>query len=167
MKLLQKLRFICSQWDVRLWMNKSQIVYLTLYVDNMKLISSNENKLNQISQQIAEHFQIKNLEHIKHYLRMKVDQNFEKRTIQLSQEIYICQLLTQCKMKNFTLIATSMNSDFLNIDIDDDKIRNDSLFNSEQYQSVIKSLQFLFIYTQSDIVFSVSYLIRKNFTSKL
>ena len=70
-------------------------------------------------------------------------------------------------MKNFTLIATLMNSDFLNININNDKIRNDSLFNSEQYQSVIKNLQFLFIYTQFDIVFSVNYLIKKNFTLKL
>ena len=70
-------------------------------------------------------------------------------------------------MKNFILITISMKSDFLNIDIDDDEIRNDSLFNSEQYQSVIESLQFLFIYTQFNIVFSVNYLIKKNFTSKL
>ena len=93
---------------------------------------------------------------------MKVDQNSEKKIIQLSQEIYICQLLTQCKMKNFTSVAISMNSDFLNIDIDSDRIENDSSFDSEQYQSVIKSLQFLFIYTQLNIVFFVNYLIRKN-----
>ena len=43
-------------------------------------------------------------------------------------------------MKNFTSVAISMNSDFLNINIDDDRIKNDSSFNSEQYQSVIESL---------------------------
>ena len=64
---------------------------------------------------------------------MKIDQNSEKRIIQLSQEIYICQLLTQCKIKNFTLITISMNSDFLNVNIDDDEIENDSSFNNEQY----------------------------------
>ena len=43
-------------------------------------------------------------------------------------------------MKNFILIATLMNSDCLNVNIDDDKIKNDNSFDSEQYQSVIKSL---------------------------
>ena len=43
-------------------------------------------------------------------------------------------------MKNFTLIVTSMNSDFLNTDINSDEIKNDNSFNNEQYQSVIKSL---------------------------
>ena len=70
-------------------------------------------------------------------------------------------------MKNFTLIVILMNFDFLNININSDRIRDDSLFDSKQYWSIIESLQFLFIYTQSDIVFSVNYLIRKNFTLKL
>ena len=50
-------------------------------------------------------------------------------------------------MKNFTSVVISMNSDFLNINIDDDRIKNNNSFNNEQYQLVIKSLQFLFIYT--------------------
>ena len=37
----------------------------------------------------------------------------------------------QCKMKNFTSVATSMNSDFLNADINDDRIKNNSSFDNE------------------------------------
>lgn len=62
-------------------MDRSRTVYLTLYVDDMKLIGLNENELDRVSQQIAEHFQIKDLGHTKHYLGMKVDQDLEKRII--------------------------------------------------------------------------------------
>ena len=148
-------------------MDRSRAVYLTLYVDDMKLIGPNENELDRVSQQIAEHFQIKDLGHTKHYLGMKVDQDPEKGTIRLSQEAYIRQLLAQCKMENSTPVATPMDPGFLNADIDGDGTGDDSPFDSEQYRSVIGSLQFLSTYTRPDIAFPAGYLARKNSALKL
>lgn len=42
-------------------MNHEQEVYLTTYADDIKLISPNEDDLDLVSRQIAEHFDVKDL----------------------------------------------------------------------------------------------------------
>ncbi len=44
-------------------MHREKKVYLTLYVDDVKLIGPNEETLDEIARQIAEHFNIKELGH--------------------------------------------------------------------------------------------------------
>ena len=43
-----------------------------IYVNDVKLIDSNETDLDIIHQQIADRFEIKNLDKIHHYLNMKM-----------------------------------------------------------------------------------------------
>lgn len=54
-------------------MHKEQEIYLIIYVKNVKLIDLNEKALDEISRQIVEHFEIKNLSYTKHYLDMRVN----------------------------------------------------------------------------------------------
>ena len=72
---------------------------------------------------------------------MKVKQNHEIKTIHLSQEVYIKNLLKQHKMKNCHAVSTSMQEDLqiMNTAVKDDKFVN-------KYQSVVDSLQFLATY---------------------
>src|SRR6266496_6537614 len=75
-------------------------IYLTLYINNVKLIESDKHALNEISCQITKHFQIMNLGQVHHYLDMKIKFNHQNQTICLSQKIYIKQLLEQFSMQN-------------------------------------------------------------------
>ena len=43
-----------------------------IYIDDVKLIRSDEADLDTVHQQIANRFEIKNLDKIHHYLRMKM-----------------------------------------------------------------------------------------------
>ena len=72
---------------------------------------------------------------------MKVKQNHEIKTICLSQEVYIKNLLKQHEMKNCHAVSTPMQEDLqiMNTAVNDDKFVN-------KYQSVVDSLQFLAIY---------------------
>ena len=114
---------------------------MTLYIDNLKLIGSDKSILDFISQQISAQFDIQNLEHIHHYLEMKVEQNCEIKTIHLSQEVYIKNLLKQHEMKNCHAVSTSMQEE---LQIMNTTVKNDKFVN--KYQSVIDSLQFLTTY---------------------
>ena len=105
---LQELDFMSSKWDTELWFHKTKQIYITLYIDNLKLIESDKSILDFISQQISAQFNIQSLEHIHHYLRMKMKQNCEIKTIHLSQEVYIKNLLKQHEMKNCHTVSTSM-----------------------------------------------------------
>ena len=105
---LWELNFMSSKWDTELWFHKTKQIYMTLYIDDVKLIGSDEAILDFICQQISAWFDIQNLEHIHYYFEMKMKQNHEIKTIHLSQEIYIKNLLKQHEMKNCHAVSTSM-----------------------------------------------------------
>src|SRR5216117_1918840 len=89
-------------------MHHEKKIYLILYVDDIKLIESDEHALNEISHQIAEHFKIMNKDQVHHYLDMKIKVDCQNQTICLSQKIYIKQLLKQFDMQNCSLASTLM-----------------------------------------------------------
>src|SRR5437773_5244063 len=138
-------------------MHHKKKIYLTLYVDNIKLIESDKHNLNEISCQIAEHFQITNKDQIHHYLSMKIEINHQAQdsTIHLSQKIYIKQLLEQFNMQNCLSVSISMQH---SLQILDQSLKKYIEFIINDYQSLIESLQFLAIYICSDIVFATSFL---------
>src|SRR5947208_14736928 len=126
-------------------MHHEKKIYLTLYVNNNKFIKSDKHALNEISCQIAEHFQIMNKNQIHHYLSMKIeiDCQIQDSMICLSQKIYIKQLLKQFSMQNCLSASTSMQHSL--------QILNQSFkiyieFIVDDYQLLIESLQFLAIY---------------------
>src|SRR5436190_1641421 len=91
-------------------MHHKKKIYLIFYINNIKLIESDEHVLNEINHQIAEHFQIMNKNQIHHYLNMKIeiDCQAQDSTICLSQKIYIKQLLEQFDMQNCLLTSILM-----------------------------------------------------------
>jgi len=136
-------------------MHSEKKIYLTLYINNVKLIESDKHALDEISCQIAEHFQIMNLDQIYYYLDMKIEFDHQNQTICLSQKIYIKQLLEQFSMQNCTSASISMMSD---LQILDQPFKKYIKFTVDDYQSLIESLQFLAIYIHSDITFTTSFL---------
>src|SRR5436190_16115948 len=93
-----------------------------IYIDDVKLIGSNEADLDAVHQQIADRFKIKNLGKIHHYLEMKVIYDHQQQKIHLSQKQYIQQLLKQYEMKNCYSASTSMIFD---LKITDNSVKNE------------------------------------------
>src|SRR5947207_6614772 len=91
-------------------MHSEKKIYLIFYINNIKLIESDKYTLDEISHQIAEHFQITNKDQIHHYLSMKIeiDHQAQDSTVHLSQKIYIKQLLEQFSMQNCSSASISM-----------------------------------------------------------
>src|SRR5438034_11740882 len=124
-----------------------------IYINDVKLIRSNEADFNTIHQQIVKRFEIKNLDKIHHYLDMKMIYNHQQQKIHLSQKQYIQQLLKQYEMKNCYSASTLMIFD---LKITDDSIKNEQFV--QKYQELVGSQQFLIIYTRSNIAFAISFL---------
>src|SRR5205809_711165 len=119
-------------------MHSEKKIYLTLYVNDIKLIGSDKHTLDEISHQIAEHFQITDLDQIHHYLDMKIKFDCQNQTIHLSQKIYIKQLLEQFSMQNCSLTSTLMQHSLQILDQSSEKYIE---FIINDYQSLIESLQ--------------------------
>ena len=133
---------------------------MTIYINDIKLIRSDEADLDTVHQQIANKFKIKNLDKIYYYLDMKMIYNCQQQKIHLSQKQYIQQLLKQYEMKNCYSALTLI---IFNLKIIDDLIEDKQFV--QKYQELIDSQQFLIIYTRSDIVFAISFLKCYNNTS--
>src|SRR5436189_6222755 len=97
-------------------MHSEKKIYLTLYIDDIKLIESDKHTLDEISHQIIKHFQIMNFDQIHHYLDMKIEFDCQNQTICLSQKIYIKQLLEQFSMQNCLLTSILMQHDLQILD---------------------------------------------------
>src|SRR5205809_2427545 len=140
-------------------MHSEKKIYLTFYVNNVKFIESDEQAFNKINHQIMKHFQIINLDQIHHYLDMKIEVNCQSQhqdlMICLSQKIYIKQLLEQFDMQNCLSVSILMQHD---LQILDQSLKKYIEFIINNYQSLIESLQFLAIYTHSNIAFVTSFL---------
>src|SRR5436190_11759208 len=140
-------------------MHSEKKIYLTFYVNNVKFIESDEQAFNKINHQIMKHFQITNLDQIHHYLDMKIEIDYQSQhqdlMICLSQKIYIKQLLEQFDMQNCLLTSILMQHD---LQILNQSFKKYIKFIIDDYQSLIENLQFLAIYTCSDIAFTMSFL---------
>src|SRR6266536_4344284 len=130
-----------------------------IYVNDIKLIRSDKADLDAIHQQIANRFEIKNLDKIHHYLNMKMIYNHQQQKIHLSQKQYIQQLLKQYEMKNYYSASTSMIFD---LKITDDLVKNEQFV--QKYQELVGSQQFLIIYTRLNIAFATGFLEHYNNT---
>src|SRR5947207_2073907 len=124
-----------------------------IYINDVKLIRSDEADLDTVHQQIVNRFKIKNLDKIHHYLKMKVIYDCQQQKIHLSQKQYIQQLLKQYEMKNCYSALTSMIFD---LKITDNPVEDEQFV--QKYQALVGSQQFLIIYTRPDIAFATGFL---------
>ena len=97
-------------------MHSEKKIYLILYVNNVKLIESDEHVFDKISHQITKHFQITDFDQIHHYFNMKIKFDCQNQTIHLSQKIYIKQLLEQFSMQDCSSVSISMQHDLQILD---------------------------------------------------
>src|SRR5204862_7997719 len=122
-------------------------------MNDVKLIDFNETDLDTVHQQIADRFEIKNLDKIHQYLSMKMIYDCQQWKIHLSQKQYIQQLLKQYEMKNCYSASMPMIFD---LKITDNLVEDEQFV--QKYQGLVDSQQFLTIYTRSDIAFAISFL---------
>ena len=76
-------------------MHSEKKIYLILYINNVKLIESDKQALNEINHQIMKHFQIMNLSQIHHYLGMKIEVDCQSQQRWRWQQTSNCSRVTE------------------------------------------------------------------------
>lgn len=112
---------------------------------------------NRLKYVLSSNFKIKDLGEIKKCLGVNVKVNKSEKTISISQEDYIDQLLLKFNMSLCKTVQTPMETKCQKVSKDKNDI--DNLF---PYQQIIGSLMYLAVLTRPDIAFAVGFLSQFN-----
>lgn len=129
---------------------------VTLYVDDFFIFSNDSKETKHLKDVLSNNFKIKDLGEIKKCLGVNVKINKSEKTISISQEDYIDQLLLKFNMNLCKPIDTPMETK-LHVSKDENNV--DEVF---PYQQMIGSLMYLAVLTRPDIAFAVGFLSQFN-----
>src|ERR1700675_3369889 len=71
-QFLTSLGFTRSNYDFGLFYNKAEQTYITIYVDDLKIVGANDSVIFKIKEQLSNRFKMKDLRPATHYLGMKI-----------------------------------------------------------------------------------------------
>jgi transposase InsO family protein len=83
-----------------------EILYVSIYVDDILVMGSTENEIENLKVKLKENFKMKDLGLLSYYLGINIKQDFEKEIITLSQETYLLNLLKKFKMTDCNPVST-------------------------------------------------------------
>jgi len=127
----------------------NQQSYLSIYVDDIILISPSPKIIKSIHSQLTKHYQIKDLGELHHYLGMLITRNRSTRTLTLSQEQYIKTLGERYHMDGSRPISTPMEPGLSLLAAESADLRF-------PYRELIGSLLYISTHTRPDVGYSVS-----------
>lgn len=76
----------------------SKVVIIIIYIDNFFFFGPNFTKINLVKSFLSNQYKMKDLGPCGQFTRIKLEQNLEKRTISLSQKIYLEKALDYANM---------------------------------------------------------------------
>ena len=132
-------------------------MFITVYVDNLLLFGANiDPRIGDIMQNLQDRFWMTDLGDVSYYLRMEVDVDLNKKTISLWQSTYLKKILgrygmSNCKSAKILISAGVANS----LTPYEDQAKKSTV---AWYQSAVRILMWLAIYTRPDLAYSVGVL---------
>ena len=134
--------------------------YLGVYVDDIILAGSNDDRINEVKAALSQKFDIKDLGQLHHFLGMTVKQDKEQRSVWIGQPTYTENLLKKFGMQDSKPVHTPVDaSSKLLIATEEEEC-----IDQQRYQSAIGSLMYLTVSTRPDIAYAVANLAK--FSSK-
>jgi hypothetical protein len=166
---------IQSKHDEALFFDQKRSLYVTVYVDDIKVFVSINQMIDELSDYLKSKYEITDLGDVKWYLKMKITRLLHKtqknqkdqgqnsqsddkndqsdEPILLIQIKYIRDLLTRHGMKECAFVITSMTEIKLKKAFSGYKCPEKQL---KQFQVLLDELMHLMIQTRSDLAYSVS-----------
>ena len=124
--------------------------YVLVYVDDILIVSNDEDRVKVIKNKLARKFRIKDLGLAHHCLGIKIEQ--ERNQVRLSQAGYIKSLLEKFQMENCNPVSTPMAAGAKLVPTEQD----DSGSGSFPYRELIGGLMYAATGTRPDIAHAVS-----------
>lgn len=125
---------------------------ITIFIDDLNIfVSRRSGFISQIKNKLAALFDIVEMGPLAFYVRLKVTQNREKRTIKLSQPGYIKKLLDRHSMLKAKITKVSMRETPL---LPSSTLTSD--LKKAKYSAKVGSIMYAMVETQIDIAFAPS-----------
>ena len=160
---LKRLGFNHCEKDTCIYLHQSKgtFVILAVHVDNMLIVSNSTKKLVKLKDGLVEHFKIKDLGEVNFLLGIEVACDRKAGTIELSQQVYIEQLLKRLNLQDARPATMPLSSGVQLTQANcpsTDEERED--MTNVPYASLIGALMYAAIGTGPDIAFAVGALSR-------
>ena len=131
---------------------------IAIYIDNILIAILSIKNCNVIIDQLFHMIEVVNNSEIKSLLSLNIIRNYLIYTVMVSQPSYIDRLLVKFNLTNAIFTPTPF--------ISDTKLKaamaNDSLYNAKLYQELTDSLNHFAVFSQLDILFTISKLSKYN-----
>jgi hypothetical protein len=152
---------IQSKHDEALFFDQKRSLYVTVYVNDIKIFAFINQKIDEVSDFLKIKYEMIDLRNVKWYLEMKItrlsqNQNQTDQSddpILLIQTKYIRNLLTRHEMKDCAFVFTLMTENKLKKTSSKYKCFENQL---KQFQILLKELMHLMIQTRLDLAYSIS-----------
>ena len=145
--------YIYSKGDIK--------VIVPVFIDDITLVSKSNSAMASAVSELSRHFKLRDLGSTTLLLGIQVKQDRSKRTILLTQEHYIKELLECFKMDDANPLSTPLSPGSELSDIVP-SLEEQAEMKSVPYLSAVGALQYLATMTRPDIAYAVSYLGRFN-----
>ncbi|RVX07254.1 Retrovirus-related Pol polyprotein from transposon TNT 1-94 [Vitis vinifera] len=127
-------------------------IILLLYVDDMLIVGSNIEEINNLKKQLSKQFAMKDLGVAKQILGMRIIRDKANGTLKLSQSEYVKKFLSRFNMNEAKLVSTPLGSHFKLSKEQSAKIEEERDHMSKvPYASAIGSLMYAMVCTRPDI----------------
>ena len=150
--LIDGLGLTQSKYDLALFFDKKNQLFITLYVDDFKAISPGEKVIKWFMKEFGSIYKIKDLGLVSNYLGMEITQ--ANGTIKVTQQRYLQRVLERFQMKDCKPAKTPMEEWIKLYKADKDYEYNHA--DRKLYQELEGSLMHLSVQTRPNITYAVN-----------
>jgi transposase InsO family protein len=144
--------FTRSKYDYGLYYNKTDEIYITIYVDDLKIVGADDTLISNVKKLLSGRFRMKDLGPATHYLGMEIVRT--DTTITLRQTSYIDQVLKRYGMENCKPVSTPIDPNVRLGKADDEYVPSKE--DVTAFQSMLGSIMYVMCQSRPDIAFGVS-----------
>jgi len=156
--VLLQLGFKPSHSDPSLFLGQSKSgCWMLVYVDDLLLACKDQRDLNHFKQELKKHFPMKDLGEVKTYLGMQLERDRARRSLSLSQQKYVEELLEKFGVQDASPAKTPLQ---VNHGLCLPKDNEESIPGQERYPELIGAMMYIMVCTRPDIAHALSVLSR-------
>jgi hypothetical protein len=137
-------------------LDNGSYIILFLYVDDMLVVGSNIQHINELKKKLENSFAMKDLGAAKKMLVMRITRDKENRKLFFSQSEYVVKVLKNFNMQNAKLVSTPLPSHFkLTKEMCPKTQEEEDKMSKIPYASIVGSLMYAMVCTRPDIAHEV------------
>ena len=137
--------------DIFVFFNKNTEIIVAAHIDDLLMIDSNINKINELQKQLQTKIEINDLSDADFFLNMKITKNREKRELFLTQKKYTSEILARFNIIDEKPIYSPTVQEIRFEKNSEQTSANDI----KKYQQEIGSLMYLMTSIRFDLIFSI------------